>query len=289
MERLKKYILVIIDVLLLAYLALAITVFNNPDESRKTCREVTITIADENTNGFLDVKEIKSLLMKQNMYPLNKKMQSIEPRQIEEMLTSSPFINTAECHKSKDSLVSITVTQRLPVVRIKGNDGGDYYLDVNGGVVPNANYHSDLIIATGTFSKKFAMQSLALLAELLTDDDFWNAQIEQINVTEEGGIELVPRVGEHVVYLGPLPQDTDKEMQEEKIRDYVKNRLHRLELFYRYGLPQTGWNKYGFINLEYEGQIICKKEKGTVVDDSEEQINNEIMAQEGINPEAINN
>ncbi|MCQ2244217.1 MAG: cell division protein FtsQ [Bacteroidaceae bacterium] len=257
--------------LLLAYLVLAVTVLNKPDESEKTCREIRVNIADKNTNGFLDVNEIKTMLLKQDKWPYLQQMDKIEPRTIEELLMSSPFINTAQCYKSKDSLVSIEVTQRLPVIRIKGDDGGDYYLDDKGGVVPNASYNSDLIIATGKFSKKFAMSSLALLAQTITDDEFWNAQIEQINVLATGGIELVPRVGEHIVYIGTLPQAEDSKEQKTLIEDYVKERLHRLELFYRYGLSKAGWNKYGYINLEFDNQIICKKDKNSMEEPDLEQ------------------
>lgn len=257
----RKYIFIAINIALLLYLLLAMVVLNNPDESDKVCRLVNIRIADENTNGFLDVNEIKKLLKKEDMYPLDKKMDNIEPRSIEDKLMNSPFINTAECHKSKDSLVYIEVTQRLPVIRIKSDDGQDYYLDDNGGIVPNQNYNSDLIIATGKFSKKFAMQSLAILAQTITDSEFWNAQIEQINVLENGGIELVPRVGEHIVYIGQLPTADDRAELQAKIDDYVGSRLKRLELFYKYGLKKTGWDKYGYINLEFNNQIICRKDK----------------------------
>jgi cell division protein ftsQ len=35
--------------------------------------------------------------------------------------------------------------------------------------------------------------------------------------------------------------------------------LSRLEKFYRYGLSQAGWNKYSYIDIEFDNQIICKK------------------------------
>lgn len=288
MNNWKKYIIYLVDTLLVVYFLLAITAFNNPDESEKTCRVVTINIADKNTNGFLDVKEIKKMLQKQEKWPYLQRMDDINPRDIEEMLMSSPFINTAECYKSKDSLVHIEVTQRLPVIRIKEDNGGDYYLDVNGGVVPNASYNSDLIIATGKFSKKFAMTSLAMLAQIITDNKFWNAQIEQINVLSNEGIELIPRVGEHIVYIGQLPHSADKEEQKALLEDYVNNRLQRLDKFYRYGLKKIGWNKYGYINLEFENQIICKKDKSGLEEDSrleaeeeEKRIEQEVKTMEG--------
>lgn len=265
----RKYILLTIDLLVVVYLLLAVTLMNRPDESMKHCREVTISIADENTNGFLDVNEIKNLLLSRQIYPLGQRMDQISPRSIEEELMSSPFINTAECHKSKDSLVNIIVTQRLPVIRIKSDDGTDFYLDDNGGIVPNASYNSDLVIATGKFSKQFAMQSLAILAQVITNDEFWNAQIEQINVLEDEGIELIPRVGEHIVYLGKLPKSDNRDQLRELITDYVSLRLDRLDKFYKYGLSKAGWDKYGYISVEFDNQIICRREKRRIDDEQE--------------------
>ena len=35
--------------------------------------------------------------------------------------------------------------------------------------------------------------------------------------------------------------------------------MDRLEKFYKYGLSQAGWNKYSYINIVFDNQIICKK------------------------------
>ena len=34
-------------------------------------------------------------------------------------------------------------------------------------------------------------------------------------------------------------------------------KLSRLDKFYRYGLSKAGWNRYDYINLEFDNQIIC--------------------------------
>ena len=39
----------------------------------------------------------------------------------------------------------------------------------------------------------------------------------------------------------------------------MTKKLSRLEKFYRYGLSQAGWNKYSYIDLEFDNQIICRK------------------------------
>ena len=66
-----------------------------------------------------------------------------------------------------------------------------------------------------------------------------------INVLDNGTMEFVPRVGDHIIYIG-TPNSIDK-------------KLERLRKFYLYGLNKAGWNKYNYISLEFDNQIICKK------------------------------
>ena len=72
-------------------------------------------------------------------------------------------------------------------------------------------------------------------------NSFWNAQIEQIHVLPGKNIELVPRVGDHLIYLG-------------KIAGFEK-KLKRVKAFYERGLNQVGWNKYSRISVEFDNQI----------------------------------
>ena len=51
----------------------------------------------------------------------------------------------------------------------------------------------------------------------------------------------------------------NKAANEKSIAEFVEKKLARIEKFYRYGLSQAGWNKYSYINVEFDNQIICKK------------------------------
>ena len=44
-------------------------------------------------------------------------------------------------------------------------------------------------------------------------------------------------------------------------RRRILDLLDRLRKFYIYGLNQVGWNKYNYISVEFNNQIICKKNK----------------------------
>ena len=89
------------------------------------------------------------------------------------------------------------------------------------------------------------MTDLYQFALFLQKNKFWDAQIEQINVLKGREVELVPRVGDHIVFLGKI--------------DNYENKLERLKEFYRKGLNKVGWNKYDRISVEFGNQIICTK------------------------------
>ena len=255
----KKTLLLTCDIALGVYLIAAFTAFNKPDEPNHVCSKVNIDIQDEATNGFITTPEVKARLEKLHLYPMSKPMAQINSRNIEDVLKQSPFVKTAQCYKTDDGQVFITLTQRMPTLRIKSANGDDYYLDDNNSIMPNSKYTSDLIVATGYISPWFARNYIAYVGKALMADDFWNRQIEQINVLPNKGIELVPRVGNHIIYIGQLPETKHVAERDKLVTDYMNNKMHRLEMFYKYGLSQAGWNKYSYIDIEFDNQIICKK------------------------------
>lgn len=241
----KKTILVVCDIVIATYLLLAVTAFNKPDVKATPCSEVKIDIKQNLVNGFLTTTEIKNILSHDKIYPLSQPMESISPRVIEETLQRSPFIEKAECYKTQSGHVCIDVKQRIPVVRVMAGNGENYYIDIYGNMMPETRYVTDLVIATGAINHKYAQSILTQVANYILQDQFWKNQIVQINILPDGSMEMVPRIGEHIIYLG-APNHIDK-------------KLERLRKFYLYGLNKAGWNKYHYISVEFDNQIICKR------------------------------
>ena len=241
----KKSLIIVFDIAIAAYLVLAITAFNKPAEKATVCSEVKIDIENDIMDGFLNAKAIKTILEKVHLYPLGRPMAEVSAREIEETLRKNPFIEMAECHKTQSGHVCIRLKQRMPVVHVMADNNENYYVDTNGGIMPETRVATDNIIATGHISKKYAQKYLAPMVNIIIQDKFWQSQIEQINVLNDGSMEIVPRVGEHIVCLG-APSNIEK-------------KLERLRKFYQYGLNQAGWNKYAYINIEFDNQIISKK------------------------------
>lgn len=259
--RVKKAGLIIVDLLLAAYIVAAFSAFNKPEEKLYVCKGVNIIIEDATTHGFINAKEVQRRLDKTGLNPKGKPLAKVSCRTIEETLAKTPFVKKAECYKTQDGIVTVSITQRMPVVRIKAINNDDFYIDDQDCVMPNSEYTSDLIIATGYISRDFAVRYVSPLARVLMADDLCRNLFEQINITKDQGVELVPRIGDNVVYLGRIPQSRVKAEREKKIKDFVTTKMKRLEMFYKYGLSQAGWNQYSEISLEFDNQIICKRKK----------------------------
>ncbi len=227
-----------------AYLVFAFITF--PDlGSNAVCNDVRITIADSTQAGFITAAEAKQILHKAQLYPKGKLMDSVNNHSIEQALLKNTFIREVECYKSANGCFNILITQRLPLVRVL-TETDDYYLDANGKIMPAGIYKANIVVATGSIEKS-DRQSLLSIGAFLADEPFWNKQIEQINVQPDKNIELIPRVGEQIIFLGKA---TD-----------LKRKFRNLKIFYERVMPEVGWNKYASLNLAYGNQVICKKHK----------------------------
>jgi cell division protein FtsQ len=243
----KQTAIVLLDIIIAIYLLLAITVFNQPEDKATVCTEVNINIANGQNHGFLSPADVKQLLEKQRQYPLAQPMQFVSTRKMEETLRKNPYIANAECYKTQSGHVCISIRQRTPILHVMAADGDNYYLDTYGSILPQSRYPSDIIIVTGVVNRKYAQKVLTRIGNELLHDKFWQNQVVQVNVVADGTLELVPRVGDHIIYLGPPVN--------------ISKKLERLRKFYLYGLNEAGWNKYATISVEFDNQIICKKKK----------------------------
>lgn len=243
----KKIVLISFNVVLAVYMVLAMSAFNRPD-TETICRDVDITIEEGVMSGFLTGDEVRKMLVTDDLSPIGKNLNAINLREMEEQLETKDLIESAECWTTQDGMVNISIRQRIPVIRVMNNRGEDYYLDSQGKPMPSTEYSCKLIVCTGEISRQYAAKVLARLANIINEDRFWRSETVQLNILADGSVELVPRVGDHIVYLGQPVRITKK--------------LDRLRKFYRYGLNKAGWNKYSRVNVEYDNQIICKRRKG---------------------------
>ncbi|MBQ4462150.1 MAG: cell division protein FtsQ [Bacteroidaceae bacterium] len=241
-KKLKIILQVLLLVALITYLVFAL--FKTDDQSKITvCSQIEITVKDSAQFDYITSSNVKMLLKSAKMYPQGERISRIDCKAIEAVLLRQPYINTANCYKTPNGKVIIEATQKKPIVRIMSNNGEDYYLDHNGFVLSSKGHPADIVIATGNIDRKLAKKEILELANIIQEDNFWDCQIEQINVTANREIQLIPRVGDHIVLLGK--------------GENLEEKLTRLKQFYKKILGKVGWDRYSMINLEFDNQIIC--------------------------------
>ena len=78
-----------------------------------------------------------------------------------------------------------------------------YYIDENGDIMPTtSSFTAYLPLATGYITHSYAKIATISDGRLSENNPFWDAQIEQIYVTENNEIELIPRIGDNLILFG---------------------------------------------------------------------------------------
>lgn len=256
--RAKKIIRIFVFVLLFigvsAYISYAVAEFRNGNQ-HSVCEAVDVQVEGGGQSAFLDNSKVEAILSEQHVHPKGRLMSQIRIKEIEKTLRANRFVKKVECYKSDDAnavgkgKVCIRVSLRTPVVFVMPTGKEGYYIDSEGVVIPNTVYSRNIVVATGDISPSYAEQELSVFGQFLSEDSFWNEQIEQIVVTrnrkKQRVVTLVPRVGDQTIFMGTF--------------DKFEKKLRRLKIFYQKGMPQVGWNKYKKLDLQYDNQIVCTK------------------------------
>lgn len=213
---------------------------------------------------FVDKELVNKLLHSNNINIDSCIIYKVNFYEIENILEASPFIQNAEVYSNFKGEINIIIKQRNPIMRLITNNNEHYYIDDKCSLMPICdNYTANVITATGNISHTFVnsidvtdiktidksyqytMRELYNFVNFLNEHELWKNQITQIYINDIKDIELIPRVGNHIIVLGNLT-------------DY-KFKMGKLEAIYKKGFALTDWNIYSNINLKYSNQVICKK------------------------------
>lgn len=225
------------------------------------CGGVKIDLRDSSQYHFVTKRSLASLVHS-NGKVLGKPVKDIQIAEIESRIRSMKELREAEVYVAVDGTLHVYADQRDPVMRVVPNEGGDFFVDRDGVVVRKRNLYNPRLHVVGgniTISRKMlegvsvldtaikhsVLKDIYYLVDYIDDDDFWSAQIDQIYVDGNNEIDLIPRVGNHIIHIGSTAN--------------LDAKLRNLEAFYDKVLPEVGWNKYSVINLEYKDQIVCKR------------------------------
>jgi cell division protein FtsQ len=253
-------ILLLIPVLYLFAMPVYYAVSNN----KKPCSDIIISIADSSDYHFVTKRQLLNLAYGRNGKILGQPLNKVSVSDIENRINVLRELKIAEAYITFDGALHVFVDQRNPVLRIIPDEGGDYFLDDEGYLFRKRNLYNprlhliegninitpamlDSVSVLDTLIKGTVLKEAFHFVNYINRDNFWSAQIDQIEVDGNDEISLIPRVGSHIIHLGSF--------------ENYQGKLRNLEAFYEDVMPVVGWDKYSTINLEYKDQIVCKKRK----------------------------
>jgi cell division protein FtsQ len=226
------------------------------------CSGIEIVIRDSSDYHFITEKHLLNLVHNSTGRIIGTPAKDIPVAEIENRINVLRELKVAEVYMTIDRTLKIYVDQRDPLMRVMPEEGGDFFVDDEGVVVRKRNlYNPRLHLVGGNINITQAMlngvsvldtsirytvlRDIYHFVNYISDDSFWSAQIDQILVDRDDEIDLIPRVGNHVIHLGTT--------------ENFEGKLRNLEAFYQKVLPEVGWNRYSMISLEFKDQIVCKK------------------------------
>lgn len=252
---------------LLAIVVIGGLIFAKISHQQKVCKSLQITIDYNDSEVFLSEDEVKSYLIKKNDSIVGKTISEINENLIESTLNDNPYVYSAEVFVGFNADVNINLIQRKPLVRIFNKQNQQFYLDDKGVKMPvKQGVPARVVVANGNISSVFTpfissvssqrsdtsnlikdtvLFSVFKIAEYLSHNEFFKAQIEEIFVNEQKEIELFTKLGDQTILFGSI--------------DNMEDKFSKLKVLYKEGFNKTGWDKYSIINLKYNNQVVCTK------------------------------
>jgi len=225
------------------------------------CRGIEITIADSARHRFVNRNDIMTLVRSTGIRVKGVPVNEISIAGIEEKIKTLKELRVAEVYFSADNMMHIYADQREPVMRVIATYGGDFFIDTEGVIMRRHNIYTprlhvfeiDMVFSPNTMTgtsifENEKTENLARAFELvkyIKNDTFWSAMIDHLYMARDGEVEMVPRVGNHVIHLG-------------KVENY-QEKFDKLFVFYREAMPKAGWDRYKIVNIEYKGQVVCQR------------------------------
>ena len=216
-------------------------------EDPTVCTGVQVTFTDTLHSGFITTDEVCRLLKTAQLDPVGLLMDSIDGQKIITTLETNSFIKSVECYKSPNGIVNLSVTQRLPILRVMPEGRDAYYIDEDGLKMKEQQYNANLVVASGHIDTAYVRRHLVPMAKFLRTAPFWDDLITQIYVRPDRKMDLYTRVAsDMVVHFGTS--------------DSIARKFENLRAFYEKVVPKVGWSTYKSVNVEFYNQVVAERD-----------------------------
>jgi cell division protein FtsQ len=244
-------------------------VFAAREQGQSIADPPSVAISVEDENAFLTEDELRVRLKRKGLIYPGQHMDEVNTAAIEDFIRKMHEVESVQVFRRMGEHWDIRLKIRKPLARIFNNSGESFYIDSKGTTMdPTPNFQARILVFSGNIPDRSdtltvdeiinndSLKSIRILDDIyrisnyVCQDPFLRAQISQIHRTNGGDFVLIPQVGDHRIIFGTASSEAD-----------VKEKMDKLKVFYKEGLPYEGWNKYETINLKFRDQVVCKKKE----------------------------
>ncbi|HEY5692075.1 MAG TPA: cell division protein FtsQ [Cyclobacteriaceae bacterium] len=229
--------------------------FGERKQSGVVCTNIVIEVENAKENHFLDESDVLKIIESSGEAVIGESIEEINLRVLENKLENDKHISNAEIFGDVKGNLTVNIVLRRPIARLIREDGPDAYIAEDGKIMETSGkFAARIVLISGSVVKPLIQQGdlhlseggeqLIEMIEFINRNQFWKAQVAQLDFNKTGKVFIYPQVTGQVVEFGK-PEDIELKFQ-------------KLMIFYKEVLPQMGWTKYERINVEYEGQVIAE-------------------------------
>ena len=230
-------------VVVAAMLITAIWASHKPVET--PCTWLKVEVTDSLQRRYVKSSELRMLLQREGLSPVGKQMDAVSCQAIEDCLLGHDMIRTAECYKLAKGGVCVRVTQRVPALYVRGNDG-NYYVDKDRKIMPaRAAIEVDVPVFKGAVGKRAATEEYYDFAQWLVANRYWKTRIKHVHVHNAKYLVLAQNENKGDIILGEL--------------ENYEQKMGKLQKLYTKGFDKIGYKDYREYDLRFDGQVVGRK------------------------------
>jgi len=208
------------------------------------CEHLYVRVLDADQRQYVSASELTQLVHQHNLYPVGKTKHCIALQPIENLICEHSMVRQAECYKTIQGAVIISLTQRQPVVRVL-TEAETYFVDSDHKIMPvRPSVTTPMLMATGHVSRRMAQQELSEFALWLQQDSYWCDRIARVEVINPHMVHLIQANGQASIILGDW-------------KDYER-KLTKLRHWYEKG-KDLNLEQYQQVDLRFHNQVIGLK------------------------------
>jgi cell division protein FtsQ len=251
MPKLKKTVNYAIAGSLAAF-ALFLIMVATKNNSLRRCQGLETQIKDNSEQFLVNKEDIEKWITQYGNDPFEGKIiENINLEKVEKRVLESGTVKSCQAYFDLHGYLVLDIEAYKPVGRILSNsENGDRYIDNEGNIFPASKHFSPtvLLISGGYINKLKSLKSeknsdFLDLINTISEDEFWSAQITQIDVNENKEVTMIPLMGKNTIEFGK-PEN-------------INAKFDKLFVFYKQILPQKIWSDFSKVSVKYEGQIVC--------------------------------